>query len=113
MLKVRLDEAQDGMKIARRNINKFRNADNTMLMAESEEELEPLDESERGEWKPGLIFNLQKMKIIPSDPVTSWQIDGQTMEIVSDFILGGSKITADGDCNHEIKRHLLLGRKAT
>ena len=81
-------------------------------MAESEEELEPFDESERGEWKAGLKFNMQKTKIRTSGPITSWQIDGQTMETMSDFILGGSKISADGDCNHEIKRHLLLGRKA-
>ena len=100
------------MKIARRNINNLRYGDDTTLMAESEEELKRLlmkvkEESE----KVGLKLNFQKTKIMASSPVTSWEIDGETMETVSDFILGGSKITADGDCSHEIKRRLLLGRK--
>ena len=107
-----LDEAQAGIKIAGRNINKLRYADDTTLMAESEEELKSLlmkvkEESE----KVGLKLNTQKMKITASGPITSWQIDRETVETVSDFILGGSIITADGDCSHEIKRHLLLGRK--
>ena len=110
--KARLDEAQAGIKNSGRNINNLRNADDTTLMAESEEELKSLlmkvkEESE----KVGLKLNIQKMKIMASDPITSWEIDGETVETVSDFILGGSKITADGDCSHEIKRHLLLGRK--
>ena len=105
-------EAQARIKIAGRNINKLRYADDTTLMAESEEELKSLlmkvrEESE----KFGLKLNIQKTKIIASGPITSWQIDGETVETVSDFILGGSKITADGDCSHEIKRRLLLGRK--
>ena len=104
-----LEEAQGGIKIARRNINNLRYADDTTLMAESEEELKGLlmkvkKESE----KAGLKLNIQKAKIMASSPITSWQID---MEIATDFILGGSKITADGDFSHEIKRHLLLGRK--
>ena len=108
-----LDEAQVGIKIARRNINNLRYADDTTLMAESEDELKSLltkvkEESE----KVGLKLNIQKTKIMASSPITSWQIDGETMEIVRDFILGGSKITTDGDCSHEIQRHLLLGRKA-
>ena len=107
-----LEEAQAGIKIARRNINKLRYADDTTLMAESEEELKSLlvkvkEESE----KVGLKLNIQKMKIMASVPITSWEIDGETVETVSDFILGGSKITADGDYSHEIKRCLLLGRK--
>ena len=107
-----LEEAQAGIKIAGRNINNLRYADNTTLMAESEEELKSLlmkvkEESE----KVGLKLNIQKMKIMASGPITSWQIVGDTVETVSDFIFGGSKITADGDCSHEIKRHLLLGRK--
>ena len=107
-----LDEAQAGIKITRRNINTLRYANDTTLMAESEEELKSLlmkvkEESE----KVGLKLNIQKMKIMASGPITSWQIDGETVETVSDFILGGTKITADGDCSHEIKRHLLLGRK--
>ena len=98
--------------MARRNINNLRYADDTTLMAESEEELKSLlmkvkDESE----KVGLKLNIQKMKIMASGPITSWEIDGETVETVSDFILGGSKVTADGDCSHEIKRRLLLGRK--
>ena len=107
-----LDEAQAGVKIARRNTNNLRYADNTTLMAESEELLKSLlmkvkDESE----KVGLKLNIQKTQIMASCPITSWQIDGETVETVTDFILGVSKITADGNCNHEIKRHLLLGRK--
>ena len=107
-----LDEAQAGIKISRRNIHNLRHADDTTLMAESEEELESLlmkmkEESE----KVGLKLNIQKTKIMASGPITSWEIDGETMKTVSDFILGGSKVTADGDCSHEIKRHLLLGRK--
>ena len=107
-----LDEAQAGIKIARRNINNLRYADDTTLMAESEEELKSLwmkvnEESE----KVGLKLNIQKAKIMASGPITSGQIDGETVETVSDFIFLGSKITADGDCSHEIKRWLLLGRK--
>ena len=107
-----LEEAQAGIKIAGRNINNFRYADNTTHMAESEEELKSLlmkvkEESE----KVGLKLNVQKTKIMASGPITSWEIDGETVETVSDFILGGSKITVDGDCSHEIKRCLLLGRK--
>ena len=107
-----LEEAQAGIKIARRNINNLRYADNTTLMAESEEELKSLlmkvkVESE----KLGLKLNIQKTKIMASGPITSWEIDGEIVETVSDFILLGSKITADGDCSHEIKRLLLLGRK--
>ena len=107
-----LEEAQAGIKIAGRNINNLKYADDTTLMAESEEELKSLlmkvkEESE----KDGLKLNIQKMKIMASGPITSWEIDGETVETVSDFILGGSKITADGDCSNEIKRHLLLGRK--
>ena len=108
-----LDEAQVGIKIARRNINNLKYADDTTLTAESEEELKSLlmkvkEESD----KVGLKLNIQKTKIMASSPITSWQIDGETMEIVTDFILGGSKITTDVDCSHEIQRHLLLGRKA-
>ena len=107
-----LDEAQAGIKIARRNINNLRYADDTTLMAESEEELKSLltkvkEESE----KVDLKLKIQKTKIMASDPITSWEIDGETVETVADFILGVSKITADGDCSHEIKRRLLLGRK--
>ena len=107
-----LEEAQAGIKIARRNSNNLRYADNTTLMAESKEELKSLlmkvkEESE----KVVLKLNIQKTKIMSSDPIASWQIDGKTMETVRDFILGGSKITVDGDCSHEIKRCLLLGRK--
>ena len=112
MRKAGLEEAQAGIKTAERNINNLRYADDTTLMAESEEELKNLlmkmkEESE----KVGLKLNIQKTKIMASGLVTSWQIDGETMKTVSDFILGGSKITADGDCSHEIKRHLLLGEK--
>ena len=107
-----LDEAQAGIKIAGRNINNLRYADDTTLMAESEEELKSLlmkvkEESE----KAGLKLNIQKTKNKPSGPITSWQIDGETVERVSDFTFLGSKITAEGDCSHEIKRRLLLGRK--
>ena len=107
-----LEEAQAGIKIARRSINNLRYADDTPLMAESEEELKSLWIKVKEECeKVGLKLNIQKTKIMASGPMTSWEIDGQTVETVSDFILGGSKITADGDCNHEIKRCLLLGRK--
>ena len=106
-----LEEAQTGIKIARRNINHLRYADDTTLMAESKE-LKSLLIKVKGESeKVGLNLNIQKTKIMASGPVTSWQIDGETMETVTDFILGGPKITADGDCSHEIKRRLLLGRK--
>ena len=109
-----LDEAQAGIKIAGRNINNLRYADDITLMAESEEELKSLlmkvkEESE----KAGLKLNIQNPKIMASGPITSWQRDGKTMETVTDFIFLGSKITAHGDCNHEIKRRMLLGRKAT
>ena len=112
MRNVGLEETQAGIKIARRNINNLRYADDTTLMAESEEELKSLlikvkEESENF----GLKLNIQKTKIMASGPITSWEIDGETVETVSDFILGGSKITADGECSHEIKRRLLLGRK--
>ena len=107
-----LEEAQAGIKIARRNINNLRYADNNTLMAESEEELKSLLMKVKEEReKVGLKLNIQKTKIITFGPITSWQIDGETVEIVADFIFLGSKITADGDCSHEIKRHLLLGRK--
>ena len=110
-MKCRLDDSQTVIKIAGRNINNLRHADDTTPMTE-EEKLKSLlvrvkEESE----KAGLKLNIQKMKIMASAPITSWQIDGETMETVRDFILGGSKITADGDCSHEIKRRLLLGRK--
>ena len=112
MRNTRLDEAQAGIKIAGRNINNLRYADNTTLMAESEEKLKILlmkvkDESE----KAGLKLNIKETKIMASGPITSWEIDGETVETVSDLIFLGSKITADGDCSHEIKRCLLLGRK--
>ena len=108
-----LEEAQAGIKIGGRNINNLRHADDTTLMAEIQEELKCLlmkvkEESE----KVGLKLKVQKSKIVASDPITSWKIDGETMETVTDFILGGSKITEDGGCSHEIKRRLLLGRKA-
>ena len=107
-----LEEAQGGIKTAGRNINNLRYADDTTLMAESEEELKSLllKVKEKSE-KFGLKLNIQKTKIMASGPITSWQIDGETVETVADFILGGSKITADGDCSHKIKRCLLLGRK--
>ena len=112
MQNVRLDESQVEIKIAGRDINNLRYADNTTFMAESKEELKSLlmtvkEENE----KVGLKLNIQKTKIIASDPITSWEIDGEIVETVSDFIFWGSKITAEGDCSHEIKRHLLLGRK--
>ena len=106
-----LEEAQDGIKIAGRNINNLRYADDTTLMAKSEELKSLLMKVKEESEKVDLKLNIQKMKIMASGPITSWQIDGETVEIVSDFILGGSKITADGDCSHEIKRRLLLGRK--
>ena len=107
-----LEEAEAGIKIARRNISNLRYADDTTLVAESEEELKSIlikvkEESE----KVGLKLNIQKTKIMASGPITSWEIDGETVEIVSEFIVLGSKITVDGDCSHETKRHLLLGRK--
>ena len=112
MINAGLDEAQAGIKVTGRNTNNLRYAVDTTLMVESEEELKSLlmkvkEESE----KVGLKLNIQKTKILASGPITSWPIDGETVETVSDFIFGGSKITADGDCSHEIKRHLLLGRK--
>ena len=113
MRNVALYEAQAGIKIAGRNVNNLRYAGDTTLMAESKKELKKSllmkvkEESEKVDFK----FNIQKTKIMASSPITSWQIDGETVETVADFILGGSKITADGDCSHEIKRHLLLGRK--
>ena len=107
-----LEEAQAGIKIAGRNINNLRYADDTTLMAESEEELKSLLMKVKGESeKVGLKLNIQKTKIMVSGPITSWEIDGETVETVSDFIFLGSKITVDGDCRHEIKRRLLLGRK--
>ena len=113
MQNVGLDEAQVGIKIDGRNINNLRYTDDTTLMAESKEELKSLllkvkEESE----KVGLKLNIQKMKIMASGPITSWEVNGETVETVSDFIFWGSKVTADGDCSHEIKRCLLLGRKA-
>ena len=112
MINAGLEEAQAGIKISERYINNLRYADDTTLMAESEEELKSLlmkvkEESE----KVGLKLNIQKMKIMASGPITPWEIDGEIVETVSDFICLGSRITADGDCSHEIKRHLLLGRK--
>ena len=106
-----LDEAQAGIKIARRNINNLRYADDTTLMAGREELKSLLMKVKEKSEKVGLKLNIQKTKIMASGPSTSWQIDGKTMETVTDFIFLGSKITADGDCSHEIKRHLLLGRK--
>ena len=107
-----LDEAQAGIKIARRNSNNLRYADDTTLMAESEELKSLLMKVKEESEKVGLKLNIKKTKIMASSPITSWQIDGETMETVTNFILGGSKITADGDYSHEIKRCLLLGRKA-
>ena len=108
-----LDEAQAGIKIARRNINNLRYSDDTTLMAESKEKLKSLlMKVKEGSEKVGLKVNIQKTKIMASSPITLRHIDGEAMETVSDFILGGSKITSDGDCSHETKRHLLLGRKA-
>ena len=112
MINAGLEDTQAGIKIAGRNINKLRHADDTTLMAESEEELKSLlmKVKEKSE-KVGLKLNIQKTKIMALGPITSWEIDGETVETVSDFIFLGSKITADGDCSHEIKRRLLLGRK--
>ena len=111
MRNVGLDEAQAGIKIARRNSNNLRYADDTTLMAESDEELKSLLMKVKESEKVGLKLNIQKTKIMASGPIISWQIDGETMETVRDFIFLGSKITANGDCSHEIKRRLLLGRK--
>ena len=109
-----LEETQAGIKIAGRNINNLRHADDTTLMAEREEELKCLLMKVKDEGKKVVLkLNIQKMKIMATGPITSWEIDGETVETVSDFILGGSRITADGDCSHEIKRRLLLGRKVT
>ena len=113
MQNVGLDEAQAGIKIAGRNINNLRYADDTTPMAESKERLRSfLMKVKEGSEKVDLKLNIQKTKIMASGPITSWQIDGATVETVRDFILGGSKITADGDCSHEMKRYLLLGKKA-
>ena len=112
MWNARLDEAQAGIKIARRNINNLRYTEDTTLIAESEELKSLLMKVKEKSEKVGLKVNIQKTKFMASSPITSWQIDGETTETVTDFILGGSKITADGDCSHEIKRHLLLRRKA-
>ena len=107
-----LEEAQAGIKIAGRNTNNLRYADDTTLMAESEEELKSLSMKVKEESETvGLKLNIQKTKIMTSGPITSWEIDGETVETAAEFIFGGSKITADGDCSHEIKRHLLLARK--
>ena len=112
MQNARLDEAQAGIKIVARYINNLRYADDTTLMAESEEELKSLlMKVKEGNENVGLQLNIQKTKIMAFGPITSWQIDGEAVETVSDFISGGSKITADGDCSHEIERNLLLGRK--
>ena len=113
MQNARLDESQAGIKIVERNINNLRYADDTTLTAESEELKSLLMKVKEKSEKVDLKLNIQKTKIMASGPITSWEIDGETVEIVSDFILGGSKITADGDCSHEIKRRLLLGRKVT
>ena len=107
-----LEDTQAGIKIAGRNINNLRYADDTTLMAESEEELKSLLKVKEECGKVGLKLNIQKTKIMASGPITSWEIDGKTIDTVSDFIFLGSKITADGDCSHEIKKHFLLGRKA-
>ena len=107
-----LDEAQTGIKIAGRNINNLSYADGTTFMAESEELKSLLMKVKEESEKVGLKLNIQKTKIMASSPITSWQLDGETMETVRDFIFSGSKITTDGDCSHEIKRHFLLGRKA-
>ena len=106
-----LEEAQGGIKIGRRNISNLRYVDDTTLVAESEELKSLLMKVKEESEKVGLKLNIQKTKIIASGPITSWQIDGEPVETVADFILGGSKLTADGDCNHEIQRHLFLGRK--
>ena len=113
MRNARLDEAQAGIKIAGGSSNNLRYADDTTFMAESEEELKSLlMKVKEGSEKVGLKLNIQKTKIMASGPITSWKIDGETMGTLAGFILGGSKFTTDGDCSHEIKRHLLLGRKA-
>ena len=112
MQNARLDEAQAGFKISERNINNLRYADDTTLMTESEELKSLLMKVKEENKKVGLKLNIEKTKIMASSPITSWQIDGEAIETVRNFILGGSKITADGDCSHEIKRRLLLGRKA-
>ena len=106
-----VEEAQAGIKIDKRNINNLRYADDTILMAESEELKSLLMKVKEESEKVGLKLNIQKTKIMATGPIISWEIDGKTVETVADFILGGSKITADGDCSHEIKRHLLFGRK--
>ena len=111
MQNAELHEAQTGIKIAGRNINNLRYADDTTLMAESEELKSLLMKVKENSEKVGLMLNIQKTKIMASGPIISWQINGKTVETVTDFILGGSKTTAGGDCSHEIKRHLLLGRK--
>ena len=113
MQNARLDESQAGIKIARRNINNLRYTQDNTLMAENKEELKSLlMKVKEGSEKAGLKLNIQKIKIMASGPITSWQTDGETVETVTDSILGGSQITADGECSHEIKRCLLLGRKA-
>ena len=112
MKKVGLEEAQAGVSVARRIINNLRYAGDTMLMAESEELKSFLMKVKEESEKVGLKLNIQKINIMVSGPITSWQIDAETMRTLRDFIWGGSKITAEGDCGHEIKRHLLLGRKA-
>ena len=111
MWNAKLDEAQAGIKIAERNISNLRYADDTTLMAESEELKNLLMKVKEESEKVGLKLNIKKTKIMASDPITSWKIDGETVEMVKDFIFLGSKITADGDCNHEIKKRLFLGRK--
>ena len=111
MINYGLEETQAGIKIAGRNTNNLRYADDTTLMAENKELKSPLMKVKEESEKVGLKLNIQKMKIMASGPITSWETDGETVETVSDFIFGGSKITAGGDCSHEIKRHLLLGRK--
>ena len=112
MQNAKLDESQAGIKIARRNINNLRYADDTTLMAESEEELKTLLMRVKENEKSGLKLNIQKTRIMASGPITSWQIEGEKVKPMTDFIFLGSKITADCDCSHKIKRHLLLGRKA-
>ena len=111
MRNARLDEAQAGNKTARRNVNNLRYTDDTTLMVESEEQESLLMKVKQASEKVGLKLNIQKTKIMASGPITSWQIDGERMQTMTDFIFGGSKITADGDCSHDIKRCLLLGRK--
>ena len=113
MINAGLEETQAGIKIAGRSISNLRYADDTTLMAESEEERKGLSKKVKESEKVGSKLNIQKTKIMASGPITSWQIDGETAETVTDFILGGSKITADGDCSHEIKRRLFLGRNTS